>query len=143
AVRAALGASRRRLVRKALVESVVIGIMGGVPGIAVAYAGAGLILHLAYASSGQAPWIPVQASPTLSVLLFARGISIVTGVLFGVAPAWITSRAEPIEAMRGGHRVIGGRRHWVQKTLVIVQMAMSLVLLSAAAMLGQSLRNHE
>ena len=143
AVRAALGASRRRLVRKALVESVVIGIMGGVPGIAVAYAGAGLILHLAYARSGQAPWVPVQASPTLSVLLFALGISVVTGVIFGVAPAWITSRAEPIEAMRGGHRVIGGRRHWVQKTLVIVQMAMSLVLLSAAAMLGQSLRNHE
>lgn len=145
ALRAALGASRARLVRKALVESVVLAVVGGAAGVGVAYAGARLILHLAFSGSGS--WVPVSAAPSMPVLLFALGISAVTGVVFGMAPAWMTSRAEPIEAMRGAGRTMGAqagnRRHAVQKTLVIAQAAISLVLLSAAAMLGQSLRNME
>jgi putative ABC transport system permease protein len=66
-----------------------------------------------------------------------------TGILFGIAPAWITSHADPVEALRGANRSVGGGRSWVQKSLVVVQAAMSLVLLSAAALLGQSLRNLE
>jgi putative ABC transport system permease protein len=73
--------------------------------------------------------------------LFALGVSVLTGILFGVVPAWMTSRAEPVDALRGANRSVGGRRHWAQKTLVIAQVAVSLVLLSAAAMLGGSLRN--
>ena len=60
-----------------------------------------------------------------------------------MAPAWMTSRADPIEALRGASRSTGGNRRWAPKTLVIVQAAVSVVLLSAAAMLGQSLRNLE
>ncbi|HLJ78038.1 MAG TPA: ABC transporter permease [Acidobacteriaceae bacterium] len=142
AVRVALGASRGRLIRKAVVESVMLGLAGGAAGIAVAIAGAKLILQLAFARSAQSSWIPVQGSVSLPALLFALGLAAMTGVAFGVAPAWITSRAEPIEAMRAV-RTMGGDRPGAQKALVVVQAALSLVLLSAAAMLGQSLRNRE
>jgi predicted permease len=141
AIRAALGASRARLVRKALAESLTLSVFGAVAGIAVAYAGAKLILHLAF--TAQDTWVPVDAVPSMPVLFFALGISVITGVVFGMAPAWMTLQAEPIEALRGANRSVGGNRHWAQKTLVIVQAAVSLVLLSAAAMLGQSLRNLE
>lgn len=140
-VRVALGASRRRLVRKALVECVTLGIIGGVLGIGVAYAGTRLILHLAF--QGPNNYVPIEASPSLPVLLFTLGVSVLTGVLFGIAPAWVTSHAEPVEALRGANRSVGSRRSWAQKSLVIAQAAMSLVLLSAAALLGQSLRNLE
>jgi putative ABC transport system permease protein len=146
AVRAALGASRARLVRKALAESLTLSVFGAAGGIAVAYVGARLILSLAF--GGADPTVPLGAAPSLPVLLFALGISLVTGVAFGIAPAWMTSHAEPIEAVRGANRSVGGKRGVfgtvsAQKTLVIVQVAVSLVLLSAAAMLGQSLRNLE
>ena len=85
----------------------------------------------------------MQATPSTPVLLFAVGVALLTGVIFGVAPAWMTSHAEPVEAMRGANREVGGGRHWAQKALVIAQAAVSLVLLSAAAMLGGSLRNLE
>jgi predicted permease len=146
AVRVALGASRARLVRKALAESVTLSVFGAVVGIGVAYAGARLILRLAFASSDG--WIPVDATPSTAVLLFALGVSLITGIIFGMAPAWMTSHAEPVEALRGASRTVGRNRGMfgaagAQKTLVIVQAALSLVLLSAAAMLGESLRNME
>lgn len=141
AVRAALGASRSRLIRKALTESLTLSVFGAIAGIAVAYVGARLLLHLAF--SGPDSWIPVSAAPSMSVLLFALGVSIFTGAVFGIAPAWLISHAKPIEALRGINRSVGSNRQHLQKTLVIVQVAVSLVLLSAAAMLGQSLRNRE
>ena len=141
AIRIALGSGRRRLVRKALLESIALGIVGGVAGIGVAFAGTRLILHLAFAAPSSQGYIPIHATPSLPVLLFTLGISVLTGVVFGIAPAWMTSHAEPIEALRGTRGVAGDKARWPQKTLVIAQAAMSLVLLSAAAMLGQSLRN--
>jgi predicted permease len=143
AVRVALGASRGRLVRSALVESIALSLIGGATGVAVAWAGARLILYLAFRSANQSTWIPVQASPSTPVMLFALGVAVLTGVIFGIAPAWMTSHAEPVEALRGANREVGGGRHWAQKALVIAQAAVSLVLLSAAAMLGGSLRNLE
>jgi predicted permease len=142
-IRMALGASRRRLVRKALVESVLLAMIGGALGIAVAYAGTKLILYLAFQTGGPNNYVPVDATPSWPVLLFTLGMSALTGIIFGIAPAWITSHADPVEALRGANRSVGGRRSWAQKSLVIGQAAMSLVLLSAAALLGQSLRNLE
>ena len=141
ALRAALGASRSRLVSKGMAESLTLAVFGAIVGIAVAYAGARLILHLAFA--GPDNWVPVDAAPSIPVLLFALGVSLITGIVFGIAPAWMTMRADPMEALRGASRSMGGNCHWAQKTLVIVQAAVSVVLLSAATMLGQSLRNLE
>ncbi len=142
-VRVALGASRLRLVRKALVESVLLAIIGGILGIAVAYAGTRLILFLAFQIGTSHNYVPISPLPSWPVLLFTLGISILTGIVFGTAPAWITSHADPAEALRGANRSVGGGRSWAQKSLVVVQAAMSLVLLSAAALLAQSLRNLE
>ena len=140
-IRVALGASRPRLVRKALVECVLLAVIGGAIGITVAYAGTRLILHLAFQIGGPNNYVPIDAGPSWPVLLFTLGISVLTGILFGIAPAWMTSHAEPVEALRGANRSVGGGRSWAQKSLVIGQAAMSLILLSAAALLGQSLRN--
>lgn len=142
-IRVALGASRRRLVRKALVESVILAMVGGALGIAVAYAGTRLILYLAFQIGGPKNYVPIDGTPSWEVLLFTLGISVVTGIMFGLAPAWMTSQADPVEALRGANRSVGGGRSLAQKSLVIAQAAMSLVLLSAAALLGQSLRNLE
>jgi len=140
-VRVALGASRGRLVRKSLVESIMLAAIGGVLGIAVAFSATKLILHLAFQIGGPNNYVPISATPSLPVLLFTLGVSVLTGVLFGIAPAWVTSHADPVEALRGANRAVGSGRSWAQKSLVIAQATMSLVLLSAAALLSQSLRN--
>jgi predicted permease len=140
-IRMALGAPRRRLVRKSLVECVMLAAIGGALGIGVAYAGTRLILHLAFQIGGPNNYVPISATPSLPVLLFTLGMSVLTGVVFGIAPAWMTSHADPIEALRGSNRSVAGGRSWAQRSLVIAQAAMSLVLLSAATLLGQSLRN--
>ncbi len=143
-LRVALGASRGRLVRKALVESTLLAVIGGFLGIGVAYAGSKLILYLAFQyGGGPANYVPVDASPSWPVLLFALVTSVLTGILFGIAPAWMTSHVDPVEAMRGSKRSVRGGGSIAQKSLVIGQAAMSLVLLSAAALLSQSLRNLE
>ena len=142
-IRVALGASRQRLVRKALVECVLLALIGGAIGIGVAYAGTRLITHLAFRIGGPNNYVPIDAAPSWPVLLFALGVSLLTGIIFGIAPAWITSQAEPVEALRGANRTVGGGSSWAQKSLVIAQAAMSLVLLSAAALLGKSLKNLE
>src|SRR5579859_6802774 len=96
-IRVALGAPRRRLVRKALVECVMLSAIGGALGIGVAYAGTRLILHLAFQNGGPNNWVPISATPSLPVLLFTLGTSVLTGIVFGIAPAWVTSRANPID----------------------------------------------
>src|SRR3954466_9738889 len=140
-IRVALGAPRRRLRCKSLVECIMLAAIGGALGIGVAYAGTRLILHLAFQIGGPNNYVPISATPSQPVLLFTLGMSVFTGILFGIAPAWMTSRADPIEALRGTNRSVSGSRSWAQRSLVIAQAAMSLVLLSAAALLGQSLRN--
>src|SRR5262245_31097519 len=141
-LRVALGASRSRLVRKALVESTLLAVIGGILGIGIAYGGSKLILYLALNNAG-GNYIPVDASPSWPVLLFTLAVSVLTGILFGIAPAWMTSHVDPIEALRGSSRSVRGGGSITQKSLVIAQAAMSLVLLSAAALLTQSLRNLE
>jgi predicted permease len=140
-LRVALGASRGRLVRKVLGESTLLALIGGVLGVGVAYAGTKLILALAFRNGDPNNFVPIHATPSWPVLLFTLGVSVLTGIAFGIAPAWMTSRADPAEALRGANRSVGAGRSWAQKTLVIGQVAVSLVLLSAAALLSGSLRN--
>ena len=136
-VRSALGASRTNLARQALTESVVLAVFGGLAGLAIAYWGARLILHLVAGRS----YLPIQATPSLAVLGFAFAVSLITGVLFGVAPAMMTARANPIDALRGANRSTRVSGLWTQKILVVMQAAISLVLLCAAALLIRSLGN--
>jgi predicted permease len=141
ALQAALGASRTRLVWKALATSLTIALLGAAAGIAVAYGGARAILGVVFSASDT--WVPIDPAPSQPVLLFTLGVTIVTGVACGVAPAWMMSRTDPIEALRGASWSPGGNRHWMQKVLVSIQAAISIVLVSAASMLGQSLHNLE
>jgi putative ABC transport system permease protein len=136
-IRSALGASRTTLIRQALTESVVLAMMGGVAGIAIAFAGTRMILHLAFGHD----YVPINATPSLPVLAFAFATSLLTGILFGLAPAWMTAKANPAEALRGAGRSTGRKGTTGQKALVVVQAALSLVLLCAAGLLTRSLTN--
>ncbi len=136
-LRTALGASRSRQIAQALIESTTLALIGGVIGAVLAYWGTRLILSLAF---GDQP-VAVSATPSLPVLGFAFGISLFTGVLFGIAPAWMISRADPADALKGTQRTSAGTGGWAQKSLVVAQTSLSLVLLCAAGLLVQSLRN--
>ena len=139
----ALGADAMRLVRQALTESVVLSILGGAAGLAVAFAGTRLILHFAFSTVPGFASVPIDASPSIPVLLFAFTISLITGVAFGIAPAWMATRVDPIEALRGTHRSSRRAGSLPRKTLVVLQAALSLVLLSASGLLTATLRNLE
>src|SRR5207237_9935319 len=94
-IRMALGAARSRLIWQMLTESLLLGCIGGLAGLAVAYAGTKMILSLAFPD---APQLPIAASPSLPVLGFCFLLSLATGVVFGIVPAWITSHSDPAEA---------------------------------------------
>jgi predicted permease len=138
----ALGARTSRLVRQALTESVILSLLGGAAGLAFAFAGTQLILHFAFSAFGGAS-VPISASPSMPVLLFAFAISLVTGVAFGIGPAWMAARVDPIEALRGVNRSTKRSGSLPRKTLVVLQAALSLVLLSASGLLTAALRNLE
>jgi predicted permease len=137
-IRMALGAARSRLIRQLLVESVLLACAGGVLGIAVAYGGARMILALAFPDATQ---LPIQATPSFAILGFAFALSLLTGIVFGIVPAWISSHSDPAEALRGANRTTGDRASLPQKSLIVFQAALSLVLLVSAGLLTQSLRN--
>ncbi len=137
AVRSALGAPRGRLIRQTLVEAVLLALFGGLAALAVAYAGTRGILALV---TRGVELSPLSAAPSLPVLGFALLASLVTGVVFGIAPAWISSRTSPVEALRGANRSTRDASATPQRVLVILQAALSLVLLSTAGLLITSLR---
>ncbi len=140
AVQLALGATRGRLIRGLLTESVLLACIGGAAGLMMAYSGSRAILLIAFRGAN---FVPINTSPSLPILAFAFGLSLVTGVIFGVAPAWITSHSDPAEALRGANRSTRDRSALPQKSLVITQAALSLVLLAMAGLVTQSLRNLE
>jgi macrolide transport system ATP-binding/permease protein len=140
AVRTALGAGRRHLIRQILTESVLLSCTGGLVGLAVAYAGSHMILAFAFPNAKN---MPIDASPSLPVLGFAFLVSLVTGVLFGTAPAWLSSLARPAEVLRGVNRSTRDRSSLPQQALVVVQAALSVVLLAGAILMTRSLANLE
>jgi predicted permease len=139
-VRTALGARRGRIIRQLLTESVLLAGLGGFVGLAVAYAGTRLLLAMAFPDSLNSP---VEASPSVAVLAFACGLSLVTGVMFGVAPAWVASKSDPADALRGSARSVTGGATLLQRTLVVVQAGLSLMLLVGAGLFAKSLSKLE
>ena len=139
----ALGARASRVVRLALTESLLLSLFGGAAGLAIAFAGTRLILHFAFPSLPGSAGVPIDASPSVPVLLFAFVTSLLTGVAFGLAPAWMTTRVDPIEALRGASRSTTRAGLLPKKALVVSQVALSLVLLSVSGHLTAALQSLE
>jgi len=140
AVRVAMGASRTQIVAQALVESVLLAVLGGIAGLVVATAAARLLLSLAFST---ARVMPIDTTPSLPVLGFAFALALVTGVVFGAAPAWFATRTDPVEALRGAGRSTGDHSSITRKALLVVQATISVVLVAGATMLARSLSNLE
>ncbi|PYR51007.1 MAG: ABC transporter substrate-binding protein [Acidobacteria bacterium] len=138
ALRLAIGATRAQVILQALVESVLLSLVGGLAGLIVAVGAARLLLALAFRSSSL---VPVSTRPSLLVLGFAFGLAIVTGVVFGAVPAWLTTRTNPADALRGSGRSSGDHSSLARRMLLIVQATLSVVLVAGAAMLARSLDN--
>src|ERR1700722_13349676 len=139
-VRAALGAQRSRIVRQLLTESVLLAGMGSLLGLAVSYVGAHALLALAFPNQEN---MPVTASPSPMVIGFAFTLSLVTGILFGLAPALLAARTHPAEALRSNARTTAHGASFLQRSLVVLQASLSLVLLVAAGLFLQSLNKAE
>jgi predicted permease len=139
----ALGARASRLVRQPLIESVILALFGGAAGLGLAFGGTRLILNFAFPSSSGFTSVPISASPSMPVLLFALVTSLVTGLAFGIAPAWMATRVDPMESLRGTGRSTARTGSLPRKTLVVLQAALSLVLLSAAGLLTATLQSLE
>lgn len=135
-VRLALGASRKRLIRQSLTESLVLSVLGGAAGVGLAYVGVKVMVALAFPSAKS---VPISATPSLPVLCFSLGLSLLTGVLFGIIPAWLASHAQPLEALRGVNRSTRDRSSLPQKAFVVLQATLSIVLLFGAGLLTRSL----
>src|SRR5437773_4000366 len=140
AVRIAVGATPRQIVTQALTESILLAVGGGIVGLAVSWAAARLLLVLAFHSSH---FLPISTAPSFIVLAFAFGLALVTGIIFGVAPAWLATQTDPSEALRGSGRGTSDRSSFARKALLVVQATLSVVLVAGATMLGRSLNKLE
>jgi putative ABC transport system permease protein len=138
AVRAAFGAGRLRLLRQFLTESVVIGLLGGLLGLAFAYWGIRWIEISIPAENAVPYWVKFTIDGT--VLLYTFGIAVVTGLLFGIAPALQALKTDLHETLKEGGRGAGGglRRNRLRSSLVIAQVALSLALLVSASLFVRS-----
>ena len=140
AIRLALGASRTEIISQALTESIVLSLIGGIAGLAVAIGASRLLLALAFHGT---TFLPISTVPSLLVLAFAFAVSVITGAIFGAAPAWFATRTHPVEALRGAGRSTRDSTSFARKALLVVQATLSVVLVAGATMLARSLGNLE
>ena len=137
----ALGARRAQIVRQTLAVSITVALIGGLGALAVSYATTNMMLALAFRGS---EYVPLDASPSVPVLCFAFAVSLITGIIFGSAPAWFSIQTNPVEALRGANRASSrDPSSTPQRMLVILQAAVSVVLLCTAGLLIRSLEHLE
>jgi predicted permease len=143
--RLALGAGRSRIIRQVLTETLLLSGLGGAAGLLFAYAATQALIDFVTGAAGSS-YIPLEARPDARVLAFTTGVSLVTGILFGLAPAWRVSRMSLAPGMKTGAGRIAGDavrsgRLPLPKILVASQAAFSLLLLVAASLFVRTLRN--
>ncbi|MGB2670583.1 MAG: ABC transporter permease, partial [Candidatus Acidiferrum sp.] len=132
-IRAALGAGKFRLIRQALVESALLAMIGGTAGLLLAKSGASFLLSLKPAALERFTGVQLDGR----VLFFVFGISLLTGIVFGIAPAWSASCTDFAESLKEGGRgaTAGPSGHLLRKVLVTAEIALALVLLVGAGLL--------
>jgi predicted permease len=140
ALRLAVGASRKQIVGQALTESVILALAGGVAGLLVAIGAAQLLLTLTFRN---ARFLPISVTPSLSVLGLSFLLALVTGIVFGAAPAWFATRTNPVDALRGAGRSTRDHSSFARNALLVVQATLSVVLVAGATMLARSLNKLE
>ena len=140
AIRAALGASTGRIMQQALTEGIVLAVMGGLAGIGVAALSTHALINIVFPIVS---FVPIDGAPSPWVWLFALALSVATGALFTAAPAWAMSRIAPLDALSSVGRSTLSRSFLPRAPLLIIQVALSMVLLSSAGLLAKSLGNLE
>ncbi len=134
AIRLALGASRAQLLRRSLSESMVLALGGGLLGAAAAALGLGLLVRLAPADLPRLDEVRLDGS----VLGFALGLTLVTGLIFGLVPAWRTARTDPQNVLRDRGRTVAGAGRGLRTGLIVAETALSAALLVVAGLLYTS-----
>ena len=137
AVRLALGASRRRLVRQLLTESIVLALAGGFLAVPMAWWGSLALVRMI--STGDSR-VPLAVDPDWRIFAFTAAVSLLTGILFGLAPAVRSTRADPGPVMKEGARHAGRSSHTLDRTLVVAQVALSVVLVTGAGLFLRTLQ---
>jgi len=137
AIRTAMGAGRIRVVRQLLTESLLLAIVGGIFGAALAFWGSGVLVRLSPENLPRVGEIHIDGW----ALAFTAGLSLLTGILFGLAPALQSTHSNIVEALKEGSlsMTAGRSRHGLRSSLVIVEMALALILLVSAGLLIRSL----
>jgi predicted permease len=140
AIRAALGASGWRLIRQAMVEGLVLALIGAAAGVGIASWGANTLIAIAFPG---VQFMPLDTTPSPLVLAFVCGLAIVTAALFTGAPAWLMARATPLDALSATGRGSQARSFLPRRSLVVTQVALSFAMVTSALLLASSLRNLE
>ncbi|PYT98395.1 MAG: hypothetical protein DMG38_15735 [Acidobacteria bacterium] len=141
-VRATLGATRSRLAQQLLVESVTLSLAGTVAGLLLANWSSRALIAFLFRQTGLFGYVGAKAldvSPDLRVLAFTAGIAILTGILFGLAPAWHASREDPNSTLQNNPRTLGLGTRTLGKGLIVTQVALSLVLLAGGGLFIRTL----